>query len=166
MEIQKDFSELLELFNEHDVAYAIVGGYALAFHGSPRNTGDIDILVRPDRENAARVLRALADFGFGSLDLKVEDFSHPDRVLQLGYAPVRVDLITSLTGVSWEQKVSVAYTVMTAPRRQSSTANTTRVPASIRTKLRMLIAKCEKKVARFATSPSMRSIISQGVRSL
>ena len=51
----------------------------------------------------ARVLRALADFGFGSLDLKVEDFSHPDRVLQLGYAPVRVDLITSLTGVSWEQ---------------------------------------------------------------
>ena len=103
MEIQKDFSELLELFNEHDVAYAIVGGYALAFHGSPRNTGDIDILVRPDRENAARVLRALADFGFGSLDLKVEDFSHPDRVLQLGYAPVRVDLITSLTGVSWEQ---------------------------------------------------------------
>ncbi|MFP6646278.1 MAG: hypothetical protein VCF24_22365 [Candidatus Latescibacterota bacterium] len=50
MEIQKDFSELLELFNEHDVAYAIVGGYALAFHGSPRNTGDIDILVRPDRE--------------------------------------------------------------------------------------------------------------------
>ena len=88
MEIQKDFSELLELFNEHDVAYAIVGGYALAFHGSPRNTGDIDILVRPDRENAARVLRALADFGFGSLDLKVEDFSHPDRVLQLGYAPV------------------------------------------------------------------------------
>ena len=103
MEIQKDFSELLALFNEHDVAYAIVGGYALAFHGAPRNTGDIDILVRPDRDNADRVLSALDDFGFGSLDLSAKDFSRPNRVVQLGYPPVRVDLMTTISGVTWEQ---------------------------------------------------------------
>ena len=103
MEIQRDFSELLALFGEHEVEYAVVGGYALAFHGVPRTTGDLDILVRPCRENAERILRALAEFGFGSLDLQVSDFTHPDRVVQLGRPPVRVDLLTSLSGVSWEQ---------------------------------------------------------------
>ncbi|MFH1566428.1 MAG: hypothetical protein ABIL09_00395, partial [Gemmatimonadota bacterium] len=70
MDIQKDFSELLALFNEHDVEYAVVGGYALAFHGAPRTTGDLDILVRPHPDNAERILRALADFGFASLGLQ------------------------------------------------------------------------------------------------
>jgi len=70
MEIQKDFKELLELFNAHKVEYLIVGGYALAFHGAPRFTGDIDLLVKPDSENAKRILDALAKFGFGSLGRK------------------------------------------------------------------------------------------------
>lgn len=103
MEAQKDFSELLALFNEHEVAYVIVGGYALAYHGAPRNTGDIDILVRSDPDNAKRILNALDDFGFGSLELSIEDLSQPDRVIQLGYPPVRVDLLTSISGVTWEQ---------------------------------------------------------------
>jgi hypothetical protein len=63
----------------------------------------MDLLVRPDRENAERILRALDEFGFGSLDLTVEDFTASDRVVQLGVAPVRVDIVTSLTGVSWEE---------------------------------------------------------------
>jgi len=113
MKIQPDFRELLELFNAHNVEYMIVGGYALAFHGVPRYTGDLDVLVKSDPENAHRVLAALADFGFGALDLTVEDFTHPDRVVQLGVPPVRVDLITSLTGVSWSEassgKVAGAY---------------------------------------------------------
>lgn len=103
MEIQKDFSELLACFNAHDVDYAIVGGYALAFHGAPRYTGDIDILVRPESSNAERIVAALADFGFGSLGLAPADFTRLDQVVQLGRPPVRVDLITSITGVSWEQ---------------------------------------------------------------
>ncbi|MFH1571820.1 MAG: hypothetical protein ABIL09_27770, partial [Gemmatimonadota bacterium] len=78
-------------------------GYALAFHGAPRTTGDLDILVRPHPDNAERILRALADFGFASLGLQAEDFTQADRVVQLGYPPVRVDLITSLSGVSWDQ---------------------------------------------------------------
>ena len=69
MEVQKDFKELLELFNEHKVEYIIVGSYALAFYGAPRFTGDIDIFVNPSSENAQKILLALTDFGFGSLNL-------------------------------------------------------------------------------------------------
>jgi hypothetical protein len=102
MEVQKDFRELLALFNEHKVEYVIVGGYALAFHGAPRYTGDIDILIHPDTANAHRILAALDEFGFGSVDLKAADFQKQGNVIQLGVPPVRVDIITSLTGVSWE----------------------------------------------------------------
>lgn len=103
MEIQKDFKELLELFNEHNVEYMIVGAYALAYHGVPRFTGDIDIFVHPSPENAQKILSALAGFGFGSLNLKVEDFKNPNSVVQLGVPPVRIDIITSITGVDWEE---------------------------------------------------------------
>ncbi len=106
MEVQPDFKELLELLNAHKAEYIIVGAYALAFHGAPRFTGDIDILVKPDSQNAGRILAALEEFGFGSMDLAQSDFEVPDKVVQLGVAPVRVDLITSLTGVSWQQAFS------------------------------------------------------------
>lgn len=103
MEIQKDFKELLELFNAHKVEYLIVGGYALAFHGAPRFTGDIDLLVKADSGNAKRILDALAEFGFGSLALSEADFISPNNVIQLGVPPVRVDIMTSLTAVAWEK---------------------------------------------------------------
>ena len=97
------FKELLALFNAHDVDYLIVGAYALAYYGSPRYTGDMDILVRADLENARRILSALEEYGFGSLGLRNEDFSSPDKIVQLGVVPVRVDIITSITGLSWEE---------------------------------------------------------------
>ncbi len=103
MEIHKDFKELLELFNAHKVEYLIVGGYALAFHGAPRFTGDIDLLVKPEPQNAEQILAALDDFGFGSLDLSQSDFSTPNNVIQLGVPPVRIDIITSVTGVTWDK---------------------------------------------------------------
>lgn len=106
MEIQPDFRDLFVLLNAHKVDYIIVGAHALAHYGSPRYTGDIDILVRPDRENAVRIIETLKEFGFGSVGLAAEDFIAPDNVIQLGVAPVRVDLITSLTGVSWEQALA------------------------------------------------------------
>jgi hypothetical protein len=106
MEVQKDFRDLLELLNAHKVEYMIVGAYALAFHGAPRYTGDMDIFVKPDSENARRIIAALNDFGFGSAGLTVADFEVEDRVVQLGFPPVRVDIVTSITGVSWEKAVS------------------------------------------------------------
>jgi hypothetical protein len=103
MEIRTDFKELLELFNKHEVEYLIVGGYALAFHGAPRVTGDIDLFVKPTDENAERILAALNDFGFSSLNLSRADFTTPGMVVQLGVPPVRIDLITRVSGVSWEK---------------------------------------------------------------
>ena len=106
MEIQQDFKDLLELFNAHKVEYIIVGGYALAFHGAPRYTGDIDIFVKPDDENAARIMSALEVFGFGSVGLAAKDFERPGQVVQLGVPPVRIDIITSISGVSWNEAFS------------------------------------------------------------
>lgn len=106
MEIQEDFRDLLELFNAHKVEYLVVGAYALAYHGAPRYTGDIDIYVKPDAVNAQRIIAALHEFGFGSVGLTAADFQSPDNVIQLGVPPVRVDIITSITGVSWEEAFS------------------------------------------------------------
>jgi len=78
MEVQPDFRDLLALFNAHKVEYMIVGGYALAFHGAPCLTGDLDILVKPDPENARRTLEALDEFGFKSIGLTERDFQSPD----------------------------------------------------------------------------------------
>lgn len=103
MEAQQDFKELLALFNAHAVEYVIVGAHALAFYGAPRYTGDMDVYVRPDKENARRIMAALANFGFGSVGLSEEDFTKPDKVVQLGFPPVRIDLMTSLSGLSWEE---------------------------------------------------------------
>jgi hypothetical protein len=103
MEISRDFKELLELLNANKVEYLIVGAYAMAFYGAPRFTGDLDIFVRPDRENARRILQTLSEFGFGSLQLTEADFSQADNVIQLGYPPIRIDLLTTLTGLTWEQ---------------------------------------------------------------
>jgi hypothetical protein len=94
MEVQQDFKELLELLNANRVEYVIVIGYALAFHGAPRYTGDLDILVRLHEENARRVMKALEEFGFGFVGLKVSDFGYPDKVVQLGVPPVRIDIVT------------------------------------------------------------------------
>ncbi|HBG27338.1 MAG: hypothetical protein A2Y10_13620 [Planctomycetes bacterium GWF2_41_51] len=102
MEIQKDYKELLELFNAHKVEYLVVGGFALAFHGAPRFTGDIDLLVKPDVENAKKILAALNDFGFASLNFTEADFLKLENIIQLGYPPFRIDIIMSITGVDWQ----------------------------------------------------------------
>jgi len=106
MDVYPDLKDLFELFNANKVDYMIVDGYALAFHAAPRYTGDIDIFVKPDASNAARILKALDKFGFGSLGLAVADFNSPDKVVQLGVPLVRIDLVTSITGVSWDDAVA------------------------------------------------------------
>ena len=104
--IPNDFKELLALLNSHKVDYIIVGAYALALHGHPRFTGDLDIYVKPDPQNASQILATLKEFGFGSLELEEKDFTEPHRVIQLGMPPVRIDLLTSLTGLTWDDVVA------------------------------------------------------------
>lgn len=106
MEIQSDFKEVLELFNSHKVEYLIIGAYALAFHGAPRYTGDIGLFVNPDSSNANRIVNALGEFGFDSLGLKAEDFTKPGQIIQLGVPPTRIDIITSISGVLWQEAES------------------------------------------------------------
>lgn len=102
MDPNPDFRDMLRCLNARGVEYLVVGSFALAFHGRPRSTGDMDIFVRPSPENAARIMDALRDFGFALPDISGDDFSRPDQIVQLGYPPVRIDLITSLTGVDWD----------------------------------------------------------------
>lgn len=102
MEPPRDFCELLECFNASGVKAIIVGAYALAFHGAPRMTGDLDVLVQPEADNSQRVAEALTAFGFESLGLSAGDFLRPDIVVQLGVPPLRVDLLTGISGVTWD----------------------------------------------------------------
>jgi hypothetical protein len=85
----------VESFHSHRVEYVIVGGYALAFHGHPRYTGDLDLLVRASRENAERVHQAIVSFGFASIDVSPADFVREGQVVQLGQPPNRIDILTS-----------------------------------------------------------------------
>ena len=111
MQLDPDFREFVASFNEHEVRYLIVGGYALAAHGLPRATGDLDAWVWVNDQNAERILEALHAFGFGGLGLTAGDFDHPDAVIQLGYPPYRIDILTSIDGVAfedaWERRISV-----------------------------------------------------------
>ncbi|MCA1658629.1 MAG: hypothetical protein LC627_04960 [Verrucomicrobiaceae bacterium] len=100
MRLNRDLREFIELLNSHRVNYVIVGAHSLAFHGRPRYTGDLDILVEPTAENAAKLMGALHLFGFAEAGFKETDFIEPEKVIQLGRPPNRIDLLTSLTGVT------------------------------------------------------------------
>jgi hypothetical protein len=102
MELQNDFEDLCASLNGRSVDYLIVGGYALAFHGAPRFTGDIDIFVRPAPDNIDRLLTALGDFGFRESPVRPEDLLCEGKILELGRPPVQVHIMASITGVSWE----------------------------------------------------------------
>ncbi|MFM9972764.1 MAG: hypothetical protein ACKVQK_30680 [Burkholderiales bacterium] len=101
--LNKDFKEFAELLNSTRVEYLIVGGYALAAHGHPRYTGDLDIWLRREKGNADNLIRVLDAFGFGSLGLSATDFLRPASVVQLGYPPSRIDLITAIDGVGFDE---------------------------------------------------------------
>ena len=102
MILSPDFKDFFASLNKARVRYLVVGGYAVALHGHPRYTKDIDIWVGLDEENARRLVQAIEDFGFGSLGLAADDFLVPDRIVQLGYPPSRIDLLTTLPGVAFE----------------------------------------------------------------
>jgi len=100
--LSKDFKEFVELLNANNVKYLVVGGYAVALHGHPRYTKDLDVWIELSPDNAGRVLKALETFGFGSLDLKPDDFLEKDQIIQLGYPPNRIDILTTLKDLNFE----------------------------------------------------------------
>jgi len=99
--IPKDFRELLLLLNKNRVKYLVIGGYAVAFYGAPRFTGDMDLFIDTSKENVKRIMKSLGEFGFADLDLSAADFETPDMIIQLGVPPLRIDFVTSIDGVSW-----------------------------------------------------------------
>lgn len=111
MKMQEDLREFVALLNSHQVEYLVVGAHAMACHGVPRYTGDVDFFLARTPVNAARVMEVLAAFGFGHLSIGLSDLQTPDTVIQLGYAPNRIDLLTSLTGVefteAWPERVTI-----------------------------------------------------------
>lgn len=110
MKLQTDLREFIRLLNSRAVEYLIVGGHAVAFHGYPRFRGDIDFFVRPTPDNAARLVVVLGEFGFGQVGLDASTFTQPDKVVQLGRPPNRIDLLTSISGVefssAWEERIA------------------------------------------------------------
>jgi hypothetical protein len=100
MPLSNDLKEFVALLNSHGVEYLIVGAHSLAFHARPRFTGDLDILVRPTAQNAGKLITVLQEFGFADSQIVAADFTKPDQVIQLGRAPHRIDILTSLSGVS------------------------------------------------------------------
>ena len=103
MRLEKDYEEFIELLNEHNVQYLVVGAYAVSYYARPRNTGDIDFLVDNSSKNISSLLQVLKKFGFAELDLTPNDFKGNDNIIQLGYEPVRIDIMTGISGVSFKQ---------------------------------------------------------------
>lgn len=108
-----DFEEFFQLLNVHKVRYLVVGGYAFSIHAYPRFTNDLDIWIDASIENAEKMLQVLNDFGFQELNITIDDLTSPDKIIQIGYPPLRIDLITTIDGVefteAWKQKVSSSY---------------------------------------------------------
>lgn len=98
----QDFREFVQLLKKHEAEYLVVGGYAVGIHGYPRYTGDLDIWLNPTPENAVKVLNSVNEFGFSSFNLQVSDFTKEGNIIQLGYPPLRIDLLTQIDGVDFD----------------------------------------------------------------
>ena len=113
MRLEKDFKEFIESLNKNSVRYLIVGSFALSYYSEPRYTKDIDILVDSTASNADRLMTAIREFGFSDIELGSRDFLEPDQVIQLGIAPLRIDLLTSLKGIpfadAWDRRTTGQY---------------------------------------------------------
>ncbi|WP_426668968.1 hypothetical protein ACPPVU_22435 [Mucilaginibacter sp. McL0603] len=102
MNLEQDFEDFVALLNKHHVSYMIVDGYALAFHGKPRHTGDLDIWIEISNDNAERMCKAINEFGMASLGMQKEDFLKKGIITQIGYPPLRIDILNEIDGVDFK----------------------------------------------------------------
>lgn len=111
--LEKDFLDFIDLCNERGVKYLVIGGYAVGIHGYPRLTKDLDVAIEVSEENAEKTVLVIDEFGFGSLKLTKEDFLRKNFITQLGYDPIRIDVLNDIEGVSfsqaWENRKQVTY---------------------------------------------------------
>jgi hypothetical protein len=103
MMLSDDFEDFLKLLNHYQIKYLVVGGYAMAFHGKPRFTGDLDVWINISEDNAFKMVSVINDFGFSSLGFTAKDFSRPNLINQIGYPPLRIDILTSIDGVGFDE---------------------------------------------------------------
>jgi predicted nucleotidyltransferase len=101
--LEKDFADFVSLCNKHMVQYIVIGGYAVSVHGYPRSTKDLDICIKSDRQNADKMISVLQEFGFGTLNIIAEDFMKKDFIMQLGYPPLRIDILNELNGMDFDE---------------------------------------------------------------
>lgn len=100
-EFQKDFEDFISLCNKYELEYLVIGGFAVSIHGYPRTTKDLDICINKTAANAEKILAILKDFGFGSLNFKAADFLKDEMIAQLGYEPIRIDILNDLNGIDF-----------------------------------------------------------------
>jgi len=109
VKVSKDFKEFIELLNKNNVKYLLVGGYAVGYHSRPRYTEDIDIWIETSLENAEKIIQVLCKFGFTGLSISIEELIQPEKIIQLGLPPQRIDILTSIDGVNfneaWERRI-------------------------------------------------------------
>ena len=101
-ELAPDFDEFFGFLIDHGVEFLVVGAYALAYHGAPRYTGDIDVFLRPTTENAERLLHAISAFGFPPTNLQPRQVIEPARIIQMGVEPVQIHVMSAISGVTWD----------------------------------------------------------------
>ncbi len=101
--LEVDFLDFITLCNNHKVRYLVIGGYAVSIHGYPRSTKDMDVCIEMSQQNAKKMVSVIKDFGFGSLNLTESDFLNKNFITQLGYDPLRIDILNDLNGVSFEE---------------------------------------------------------------
>ena len=113
MRVENDFKKFIELLNEHNVRYLIIGGFAYSFYAEPRFTKDIDFYIDTSSVNANKMLKVMEKFGFKDVGLTKNDFQQPEQIIQLGNAPLRIDIVTSIDGVNfkeaWNNRTSGRY---------------------------------------------------------
>jgi len=103
LQLELDFLDFLKLCNKYKVKYLVIGGYAVSIHGYPRTTKDLDVCIELSEENAGKMMNVIRDFGFSSAGLTAEDFLQKDVITQLGYPPLRIDILNDIGGVPYDE---------------------------------------------------------------
>ncbi|OFY64388.1 MAG: hypothetical protein A3H98_03915 [Bacteroidetes bacterium RIFCSPLOWO2_02_FULL_36_8] len=101
--LHSDFKEFIQLLNKNKVEYLVIGGYAVVFHGYVRATGDMDVWVKNSPINAIKVVKCLNEFGFDSLNIQTKDVEKENTIIQLGYPPCRIDIVTTPDGITFDE---------------------------------------------------------------